>query len=169
MRFFPKAPVSAVITSVLVDNMAWHQARLIKGHGVASGQATDSPYPMGSISMQMPVFKQLGLDLSHCWQGTLNLSLAPLELHLPRPDYCFESVHWTELHPPETFSFWRVQLREQKRPSACISGWIYQPHPETKALHLQPACVIEVLAPRIEALKVGMVFEIRLCLANGLG
>ena len=156
------APVSVAITSAPVETMPWHRARLIKGHGVASGQAQDSPYPQGSISMQMPVFKQLGLDLSHCWPGTLNLSLAPLEVHLQQADYCFEKVRWTELHPPETFSFWNIQLRDQQRPSECISSWIYQPHPETKERHLQPASMVEVLAPRIESVKVGMVLEIRL-------
>ena len=42
-----------------------------KGHGVASGASTSSPYPTGSIAMQAPFFKARGLDLSGCYFGTL--------------------------------------------------------------------------------------------------
>ncbi len=35
-----------------------------RGHQVASGMASDSPYPKGTIEMQTPFFQNLGLDLS---------------------------------------------------------------------------------------------------------
>mgnify|MGYP004244953261 CR=1 FL=1 len=87
----------------------WIPAVLVRGHGVASGRSTTSPYPGGTIALQLPFFADLGLDLLHCWPGTLNLSVAPLELRLRDPDHRFPLVHWTDHHPPETFSFWRIE------------------------------------------------------------
>ncbi len=127
-------------------------AKVVQGHGVASGRAADSPYPQGSIAMQMPFFKALGLDLTDCWSGTLNLSIAPHSWSLLRADYCFEHLAWTALHPPETFSFLRLQLRWQDR---LVAAWLYHPHPETKAAHHQSGSVMEIIAPRMEGLGYG--------------
>lgn len=133
--------------------LAWIATQLVRGHGVASGQAPDSPYPAGSISLQRPCFAALGLDLGDCYDGTLNLSLAPLELRAERPDHCFEQLGWSDRHPPETFRFWRVQVRRGQAPPC--SGWIYQPDPATKQRHQQPAQVVEVLAPFLGELAPG--------------
>lgn len=131
----------------------WISTRLVAGHGVASGRSTTSPYPEGTIAMQRPLFAELGLDLFGCWPGTLNLSVAPLELQLRDPDVTFPLLRWTELHPPETFSFWRITLRSAA--DGEVQGWIYHPHPETKNRHQQPRSVLEVLAPKLTALKPG--------------
>ena len=131
----------------------WISTRLIAGHGVASGRSADSAYPNGTIDMQRPFFKALGLDLSRCWPGTLNLSAAPLDLRLRDPDRCFPLVAWTDRHPPETFSFWRIQLDTPK--NGIVDGWIYQPHPETKMQHHQPSSMVEVLAPPLDGIAPG--------------
>ena len=137
----------------------WIRTTLVSGHGVASGRSTTSPYPEGTIAMQQPLFAQLGLDLSDCWPGTLNLSVAPLEVQLRDPDHTFPHLHWTELHPPETFSFWRITL--QSAADGEVPAWIYFPHPETKERHQQPRSVVEVLAPRLNAAEPGT--ELLLC------
>ena len=137
----------------------WITTRLVSGHGVASGRSISSPYPAGTIAMQRPFFKGLGLDLDSCWPGTLNLSIAPLEFQLKQPDHCFESVHWTDQHPPETFSFWRIEVMQPSGQS--VSAWLYYPHPETKARHWQPATVVEVLAPRLDGLTPGCELAVR--------
>ena len=103
----------------------WLTGRLCAGHGVASGTSNDSPYPDGTIRMQFPVFQSLGLDLSDCYFGTLNLDFAPLEVSLSNPDHLFEKVRWTDLHPPETFSFWSVQI---KTPQSEVVNGRSQPH-----------------------------------------
>jgi hypothetical protein len=125
---------------------------VMPGHGVASGRAAHSPYPQGSIAMQMPFFKDLGLDVSDCWPGTLNVSIAPHTWELLRADHCFERLEWTHLHPPETFSFARVQLTWRNQQTAV---WLYRPHPETKAAHHQAPSVMEIIAPRLEGLEYG--------------
>ena len=84
-------------------SLSWHAAVLLEGHGVASGQALNagqlktSPYPNGTIAMQLPFFAGLGLDLSTFWPGTLNLSFAPAELRLGSPDYLFQNLEWLSL------------------------------------------------------------------------
>ena len=131
----------------------WLTGRLCAGHGVASGTSNDSPYPDGTIRMQFPVFQYLGLDLSDCYFGTLNLDFAPLEVSLSNPDHLFEKVRWTDLHPPETFSFWSVQIKTPQ--SEVVNGWIYYPHPETKLRHWQPPTTLELLAPRLCGVETG--------------
>ena len=140
-------------------NAEWLTGRLSAGHGVASGTSNESPYPDGTIRMQSPVFKALGLDLSGCFFGTLNIDFAPLEVSLSNPDHLFERVHWTELHPPETFSFWRVEIKESA--SDVVNGWIYYPHPETKERHQQPSTTLELLAPRLSGVQSGSKIHLR--------
>jgi hypothetical protein len=125
---------------------------VVPGHGVASGRALNSPYPQGSVAMQMPFFKARGLDLSHCWAGTLNVSVAPKTWSVLHADYCFAQVTWTHLHPPETFSFVSLQLLWRTQ---SIDAWLYYPHPETKAAHHQNASVMEIIAPRLDGLTYG--------------
>jgi hypothetical protein len=135
--------------------LTW-QGAVVAGHGVASGRSagtTRNPYPQGSIAMQAPLFKTWGLDLNHCFLGTVNLSISPQAWSLRQADYCFEALRWTDLHPPETFSFASVQVDWQ---GAWQAGWIYHPHPETKATHFQGSDVMELILPRLVGLQEGM-------------
>jgi CTP-dependent riboflavin kinase len=123
------------------------EATVVRGHGVASGQGR-TPYPAGSIAIQKPYFARLGLDLSGLYEGTLNLSIAPQRWRLLRATWTIPRLQWTDLHPPETFSFARCRV-------AGLDAWIYYPHPQTKAAHFQDASVIEVIAPKIEGVSRG--------------
>ena len=137
----------------------WIEGVLQHGHGVASGANSESPYPKGSMSIQSPFFKALGLDLSCYWQGTINLSFKPLEIVLRNPDYIFENMYWTDLHPPETFSFWNIKIRSFDDHD--IDGLIYYPHPETKSRHWQSSSVLEILAPRMANLGEGSPLQVK--------
>ena len=137
----------------------WIEGVLQHGHGVASGANSESPYPKGSISIQSPFFKALGLDLSCYWHGTINLSFKPLEIILRNPDITFENMYWTDLHPPETFSFWNIKLRSIDNHN--VNGLIYYPHPETKARHWQSSSVLEILAPRMTNLVEGSPLQVK--------
>ena len=127
------------------------------GHRVASGTTSDSPYPRGTIEMQLPFFQALGLDLSGYFRGTLNLSLSPHTFQLVRPEFTFRAVAWTDLHPPEDFSFSRCRLIFE---STAYDSLIYFPHPETKARHFQNPSVVEVMAPPIANLSYGSQVEL---------
>jgi hypothetical protein len=125
---------------------------VVQGHGVASGASTSSPYPQGSVVMQAPFFKALGLDLSDCYGGTLNVAIDAAAWRIVQPTYCFEKVLWTHLHPAETFSFVRCSLTHEAR---TVQAWLYYPHPETKAAHWQNSRVMEIIAPRLEGVRYG--------------
>jgi len=140
--------------------LRWWQGALVAGHGVASGRALDSPYPAGTIALQTPFFAAAGLDLSPYQAGTLNLSFHPGEWRLQDPDHCFEQLHWTDRHPPETFSFWRVQLRRLVSDQPPLQALIYHPHPETKQAHHQSPALLELLAPPLGPLATGEAFAV---------
>lgn len=134
-----------------------------QGHQIASGQALNSPYPQGSIEIQTPYFQALGLDISMCFKGTLNLSIHPYQFVMRHPAYTFRRVHWTTAHPPEDFSFSPCQVIFQ---AVIYDGFIYYPHPETKIRHFQNSSILEVLAPLIPRLQVGDAVELKINLAE---
>ena len=129
------------------------QVGIVKpGHQVASGKAQDSPYERGTLEMQLPWFKNLGLDLSRFYLGTLNLSIAPHTFQLIHPTYTFPHVKWHPDYPAETFSFSPCQVvyRETQ-----YEGLVYYPHPETKIGHFQDNSILEIIAPTIPKINYG--------------
>jgi len=133
-------------------------ARLKKGYRVASGPSEAYP-EYGSIEKQKPYFKELGLDLDHVFNGTLNISIEPYEFEMVNPQYKFENVKWTELTNAEDFSFSPCKIKFQGKK---FDGWVYYPDPETKKEHFQSKSTIEVLAPLIEGIKYGDRLELSL-------
>lgn len=140
--------------SLQATSADWVEANgvIVRGHGVASGTGPDRRYPAGTLSLQRPFFAQLGLDLSAYYDGTVNVDLAPRSFSLARPAHTFRAVAWTVLHPPEDFSFSHCRLIHRAR---TYDGWVYTPHPETKAAHFQPPTMLEIIAPFIPDLAAG--------------
>ncbi|HSQ39907.1 MAG TPA: hypothetical protein VLM78_07080 [Anaerolineales bacterium] len=130
---------------------------LVQGHRVASRPSKN--YPYSSLEKQKPFFKTLGLDLSPYFNGTLNISIAPLEFEMSKPEFTFPLVEWTDLHPPETFSFSRCRVRFERQE---YEGWVYYPHPETKKTHFQNPSLIEVITHEIPGIEYGDTLEIEL-------
>ena len=124
---------------------------VVSGHRVASGQASNSPYPRGTIEMQQPYFLPLGVDLSAFYPGTLNISIAPHRFEL-RPQITLPQVKWSPEHAAESFSFSPITLTWQNKPYA---GLIYYPRPETKINHFQDPSVLELLMPRVKGIAYG--------------
>jgi hypothetical protein len=121
---------------------------LVRGYRVASGPSVD--YPYGALDRQRPIFRSRGLDLSSYFNGTLNIDIRPFTFAMLRPEYTFHNVEWTDLHPPEHFSFSRCKVIYR---DAEYDGWVYYPHPETKKRNFQNPSLLEVIAmpiPRIE-------------------
>jgi hypothetical protein len=123
---------------------------VVQGYRVASGPSKD--YPYGALERQRPIFKSRGLDLSGYFNGTLNIDIRPHTFKLIKPEYTFHDVEWTDLHPPEHFSFsrCRVMFREIE-----YEGWVYYPHPETKLRHFQNPSLLEVIARPIAGIQYG--------------
>ncbi len=126
------------------------QGVLVEGYHVASGPSKD--YPYGALDRQKPLFKARGLDLDACFNGTLNIDIHPFAFKLIKPEYTFRHIEWTDLHPPEDFSFCRCAVTYQGNK---YEGWVYYPHPETKRRNYQNPSLLEVIAPPIPGINYG--------------
>ncbi len=124
---------------------------VVAGHRVASGRATNSPYPAGTLEMQRPHFAALGVDISPFYAGTLNVSIAPRRFDIA-PKRTLHQVKWSPDHAAESFSFVPISLTWQQE---TFNGLIYYPHPETKLDHFQAPSVLELLLPAIEGIAYG--------------
>ncbi len=128
---------------------------LMRGHQVASRPSKE--YPYSSLEKQKPFFKALGLDLQEYFNGTLNISIAPFVFEMTHPEFTFELVEWTDLHPPETFSFSRCKVIFK---GVEYAGWVYYPHPETKKTHFQNPSLIEVITYQITEIQYGDTLDV---------
>ena len=138
-------------------------AHVVQGHQVASGQNGNPRFPGGTLHMQEPYFKALGVDLAAYHPGTLNVSIAPCHYRVGNPRHTFKQVRWHPIKPAEDFSFFDVRLI---RPAgALVCGLIYYPHPDTKPEHFQQPDVLELLLPFVEGLDYGaeLLLEIPSC------
>ena len=130
---------------------------ILAGYRVASGPSRD--YPYGTLEKQIPLFKQLGLNLERFHPATLNVSIAPATFEMIDPEYTFRQVAWTDLHPPEDFSFSSCTVRFK---GGRYAGYIYYPHPETKKRHFESASLIEVISVYIPEIHYGGRVELEL-------
>lgn len=135
------------------------QGVIRQGYGVASGSSASSPYPHGTLSLQVPLFKERGVDLSGFFLGTLNVDISPQRFAVTRPDVTLRAVAWTDRIPPEDFSFCACLLEAGGTRHRAL---IYHPHPETKVEHFQNESVVEVLAPYVSDLAIGSKVILRL-------
>ena len=129
---------------------------VVTGYGVASGQAGKGPAG-GTVAAQLPHFRTRGLDLAHCFPGTLNVSIAPRQWTMVRPRHIFPEVRWSSEVPAETFSFSPCRVVASH---IQVDGYVYYPHPETKPDHFHPPTVVEIIAPFIEGLFRGSPLEL---------
>lgn len=127
--------------------------RLMEGHRVASGLNGNPHFPGGTLHMQTPHFRLLGLDLAAFHPGTLNVSIAPLRYRVVQPARTFRAVKWHPTEPAEDFSFFDVRLLDKA--TFPMEGLIYYPHPETKPAHFQSPDVLELLLPFVAGLSYG--------------
>ncbi len=130
---------------------------LAQGYRVASGPSAD--YPYGSLERQRPIFKSRGLDLDGYFNGTLNIDIRPYAFRLKKPEYTFRQVEWTDLHPPEHFSFSRCKVIYR---GIEYDGWLYYPHPETKERNFQNPSLVEVIAVPIPGIEYGDEIQVML-------
>jgi len=123
---------------------------LVQGYRVASRPSKD--YPYGALDRQRPIFKSRGLDIGGYFNGTLNIDIRPHTFQLVKPEFTFHNVEWTDLHPPEHFSFSRCKIVFE---DIEYEGWTYYPHPETKLRHFQNPSLLEVIAFPIPKIAYG--------------
>ncbi|MEM9000818.1 MAG: hypothetical protein AAGB24_11190 [Bacteroidota bacterium] len=127
-------------------------ATVVEGYGAASGKKNDARYPSGTLAMQLPYFKDRGLDLSKFHRGTLNISIAPYRYEIRTPKHYFQKVTWTPHIPSENFYFFDAQVHFRE---ASFYGLIYMPDPKTKTEHEQSPSTLELLLPKIDGIAYG--------------
>ena len=121
---------------------------LAQGYRVASGPSAD--YPYGALDRQRPIFKARGLDFTDYFKGTLNIDIRPQAFAMTKPEFTFQHVEWTDLHPPEHFSFSHCKVIFKQ---AEYDGWVYYPHPETKLRNFHNPSLLEVIAMPITGIN----------------
>ena len=132
-------------------------AKIIKGHGVASGKNKKSNYPEGTLRLQKAHFLKMGLDLSAYFLGTVNVSIFPWKMKIIKPKYFFEKVKWSKYISPENFYFFDITIFFKEKSYA---GLIYLPDPKTKEEHQQKSSTLEILAPFIPKIQYESSLEI---------
>lgn len=135
------------------------KGKIVKGHGIATGISTSNPYPKGSLEMQFPFFKEMGLDLYQFFKGTINIEISPFSWKPLKPDYYLENVNWTNQIPPESFIFFECKLLFESNTYPAI---IYFPDPKTKVQHFQEENMIEVISSEISSIEYGKEIEIKI-------
>lgn len=123
------------------------KGKIVKGYRVASGISKNSPYPAGSIKMQIPYFKKLGLDLYNYHPATLNINIFPKKFELINPEYTFRNVKWFADKPAEDFSFSACKIIHKNK---IYEGYVYYPRPETKTAHFHDESTIEIITKYIK-------------------
>ena len=68
--------------------------KVISGYGVASGKGKDNRYPEGTLKLQIPFFKERGLDLSAFFIGTINIDISPYQFSIKKYKYYFKEINW---------------------------------------------------------------------------
>ena len=139
---------------------------LTKGYGVASGiRAVDSRFAAGSIRMQMPYFRQLGLDFDQYFEndwiaGTLNITVEAFEsFTIFKPDFHFRNMKWVEFDKPEDFLLVETTVVFH---GIRYRGLIYQVDPETKMDHPHQSNMIEVISKSIPKIEYGNKVELEI-------
>ena len=133
-------------------------AIVLQGHQVASGRSlADRRFPEGTIRMQMPFFKERGVDLETYFggdfvYGTLNLSVEPFTRTILKPAHYLLGIKWTDVLPAENFYLSEAQIVFKGRTSRAM---IYIPDSKTKPDHFQKPSTIEVIAQTIPAIGYG--------------
>ena len=133
-------------------------AVVVQGHRVASGLNNNPRFPGGTLRMQMPFFRELGLDLSIFHIGTINIRIDPFQYQVVRAKHTFRNLKWHPVEPAEDFSFFDVTVRHGE---SSTNGLIYFPHPETKPEHFQPPDALELLLPFVPGLTYGDTIQIQ--------
>jgi len=128
-------------------------ARVVSGHGVASGRNGNPRFPGGTLRMQADHLRQCGIDLSAFFLGTINVSIAPYRYRVVHPRHTIRQLKWHPTEPAEDFSFF--DIRAAGPVGDPVAGLIYYPHPDTKPTHFQRPNVLELLLPHIDQVRVG--------------
>ncbi len=115
------------------------RGQIIRGIG-AAGQA---------VRMQLPALVQNFPEISGIHPGTINI-LLDKALVFRKTDHTTPPIPWAR-GIVETFDFIRVKFRMLDAGEP-VRAWVYRP---SGSPHRINPCLVEILAPKIEGLKIG--------------
>jgi hypothetical protein len=142
--------LSRLLTMSLADDHA--QTRLdgivVRGHGIASGSTCDGP---GTLAQQSEYLSK-HIDLQKFWHGTINVSVSPRAVVWKSKTPTLSRVRWSDHQPPEDFCLAPCEIEVL---GTRYSAYVYYPHPRTKTQNFQSPSIIEIIAPRLDALSYG--------------
>jgi hypothetical protein len=107
---------------------------------------------MDTINLQRPHFAKLEFDISNCFAGTINLSIAPRRFRIKMPERVFREVRWTDRRAAENFFFGRCRIENG---AGSVEGFIYCPDPGGKDSSLDNPSQLQLLAPFISNVSYG--------------
>ena len=134
------------------------EGRIVTGHGAASGMGKDPRYPEGTLHLQIPHFRKIGIDISNYYPGTINVHLGTKTVRIIKPKFLAKDISWSPHIPPENFFFFDVWATYEGQQ---YQGLIYMPDPATKTDHFQDPALIELLLPEISGIKSGKSISLR--------
>lgn len=122
-----------------------------EGWRIASGLSNENPFGGSPVRMQIPLFLERGLDLSMCYPGTLNVSIAPKirTVLVTEPNY--PAIKWHPERWAEDFFMFECEVWFR---GTCYKGWVYYPDPSKKK-RVHPRDTFEILAPPISGIAYG--------------
>lgn len=132
---------------------------VVEGHRVASGLSPTSLYPDSTIRMQIPHFRERGLNLEGVYPGTINVSIAPRDFELFAPEWVFRNVLWYPERRAQDFAITRCIL---ERGEEIYSSYVYYPFPDGKLHYHSAPSVIEILTIFVPHLAYGDPVTLRL-------
>lgn len=124
---------------------------VVRGTQGASGKKNCREFG-GSIKAQKPFFVRAGVGLADFYEGTINISTAPRQFRILRPDFCIQGVQWDPGKAPENFSLVRCKVIAFDQ---SLAGFLYYPHPETKIGEFPGHAVMEILTSYVPGLQYG--------------
>lgn len=123
-----------------------------EGHKIASGLAKENPFGGSTIKMQVPLFMERGLDLTSCYMGTLNISIAPRTRTILAKEPHYRRIKWHPDYPAEDFFIVRCTIRFR---DVEYNGWIYHPDPSKKIGFQHKPDICEIVASPIPEIAYG--------------
>lgn len=130
---------------------------VVRGYQCASGTAGNYG-GKGSIEQQKPAFKELGFDIDHCFNGTLNVDVSPYIKRVLMTEPTLRNVLWGADYRPEDFFLSPCRLTFG---GVTYEGWVYYPDPSKKK-RKQPDSVFELLFPPIPGIAYGDMVQLEL-------
>jgi len=118
-----------------------------EGLKAASGQRHKGA--AGTIALQKPGLKSIGVEVDKLFNGTINLQLKQ-GFHITKPDYTLTDYEWIE-GVFESFDILRCKI---KYGQSTYEGYVYRPK-ESEHAAAHEASIVELLAPEIPGIRYG--------------